>query len=1074
MPTLVSTGQITIVDQNDGLNLSLSKPAVVVPTATDGSGGTYGPGVTSTDVSVSNGADDDTLNWTYAFDASAGVTASMSGIRLTVTAMANDYGTVTITASRPGYASMVGQFSLAKAKVGKQGEVGTPGLNTANLMLYKRSDSAAANKLPSAAITYTFATGAYAGITNGWSAVFPQTGGAYLHVTTATASNTAATDTIAPGEWAADSLLVTDGASGVRGNVNIYVITTGTAWSDAAAVAGVAAAGYGAVIKLDAVTLYRSDKTFSEQRFWDGGSWTSVAAVISGNLLVQGSITGDKLVANTVTADKIDGRSLTIKDPLGNILLGVGVPLSTSLAAAGTLNSDIVVGGRNLYSRTQSYSDPTSSGSVVAERYPYSTADAFTLQGVTGHTGFQRMAIPNLAVGPYTLSFNLRMRDGPDTVAIDLADTATQPISANQTNAHYVLHFTVTNADLPWLDFAAMSANAYYFSQFKLETGTVATTYTPSPEDVAADTAAAQAAATAAGTAAANAQAAATSAQTTATDAQTAAATANAAIANISSDSVLSKGEKPAIIAQYSQIASEEAGNVAAAAALGLPTASYSAARLALANYLNGVPNGWNTTTTDSLIVAADFNAAFQNYYTARTTLLNAISAKLAANAATAQSAAAIAQSTAVSAGGVTLIGRNGVTVVGNVATKTGGTEGWNADAYSKDGYTGGVVVSAMIPLVGYAIFGFSTSPGTSSGYDTIAYGIEPTADGNIGRIINGASSGIIGTYVATDVLGVSYDGQNARWTKNGAVISTAAVATPITAPLYFDSSIYTLSMVLSNITFTGQTSNAWSAVGGTGKPADNATVGATFGLNVFGQMTAATVPTYIAANALTDTQIGGNLKSTNWAGPTTGPSAKGWLLERDTDTFYGYNAVLRGALMIGDYSGYAWPAAGGRGAYLGPGGLLLGNLSSNKYLQASADGDVYMPGFRVVNSQVYVDNPIITGGILDAFYSNNSGGGINGSYANGGATYGTLSMNVVGGRAPFNYYWFINPGNASGTVKVRVSFQGGAPNAPVATILGSGTNDDLDGTVMCICIDANGRAVTAAFAFYVRHGVPP
>lgn len=38
--------------------------------------------------------------------------------------------------------------------------------------------------------------------------------------------------------------------------------------------------------------------------------------------------------------------------------------------------------------------------------------------------------------------------------------------------------------------------------------------------------------------------------------------------------------------------------------------------------------------------------------------------------------------------------------------------------------------------------------------------------------------------------------------------------------------------------------------------------------------------------------------------------------------------------IMGGDYTGYAWPAAGTTGFYLGPSGLLLGNYNNGKYLQ--------------------------------------------------------------------------------------------------------------------------------------------
>lgn len=50
---------------------------------------------------------------------------------------------------------------------------------------------------------------------------------------------------------------------------------------------------------------------------------------------------------------------------------------------------------------------------------------------------------------------------------------------------------------------------------------------------------------------------------------------------------------------------------------------------------------------------------------------------------------------------------------------------------------------------------------------------------------------------------------------------------------------------------------NVWNSVTGTGKPANNATVGAQFGVNISGQMTAATASTYIANGAIAEAQIG-------------------------------------------------------------------------------------------------------------------------------------------------------------------------------------------------------------------------
>lgn len=104
---------------------------------------------------------------------------------------------------------------------------------------------------------------------------------------------------------------------------------------------------------------------------------------------------------------------------------------------------------------------------------------------------------------------------------------------------------------------------------------------------------------------------------------------------------------------------------------------------------------------------------------------------------------------------------------------------------------------------------------------------------------------------------------------------------------------------------------------------------------------------------------VGGPLKSSNYL---TG--SNGWILRTDGSAEFS-DIVARGSiystsgsiggiginasgLNAGSYTGYAWPASGG-GFHLGPFGLLMGNHSANKYLQVTADGDLYAPGFTIV-----------------------------------------------------------------------------------------------------------------------------
>lgn len=91
-------------------------------------------------------------------------------------------------------------------------------------------------------------------------------------------------------------------------------------------------------------------------------------------------------------------------------------------------------------------------------------------------------------------------------------------------------------------------------------------------------------------------------------------------------------------------------------------------------------------------------------------------------------------------------------------------------------------------------------------------------------------------------------------------------------------------------------TTAVWSSVSGTGKPQDNATVGATFGdyygsgKNISGTITPGNISTYIANAAIGNAQIGGDLYSSNWSGW----GGNGWLLSR-AGNMYINNLYARG-----------------------------------------------------------------------------------------------------------------------------------------------------------------------------------
>lgn len=137
----------------------------------------------------------------------------------------------------------------------------------------------------------------------------------------------------------------TTGPNGQRGT-KILAVSGYTTWSDASAVAELAAAGFGAPIDRDQVTLY--SLTFSMTKYYQGGSWYALGTYIDGNLLVQGSIATLALGAEVVTAAKIDARGLSIKDAAGNVVLSAGTPLTAAYMNAG-------IGAGNLISNSGPY-----------------------------------------------------------------------------------------------------------------------------------------------------------------------------------------------------------------------------------------------------------------------------------------------------------------------------------------------------------------------------------------------------------------------------------------------------------------------------------------------------------------------------------------------------------------------------------------------------------------------------------------------------------------------------------------------------------------------------------------------
>jgi hypothetical protein len=123
-----------------------------------------------------------------------------------------------------------------------------------------------------------------------------------------------------------------NGTPGARGAGQYFA--GGSAWSDGTA----NAATPGDNVVSDVVTISNGG-TFAMTKRWDGAAWNAIGAVFDGSLFVTGSINGAALKVGTVE----------IRKPDGTLILGAGGTLAAEAAAPGTKNSEIVVGGRNLF-----------------------------------------------------------------------------------------------------------------------------------------------------------------------------------------------------------------------------------------------------------------------------------------------------------------------------------------------------------------------------------------------------------------------------------------------------------------------------------------------------------------------------------------------------------------------------------------------------------------------------------------------------------------------------------------------------------------------------------------------------
>ena len=221
----------------------------------------------------------------------------------------------------PNNASILMSASTSLFHLNAAGDVDVPAITITATLIGLEGD-----------VTFTVDGAALTGVT-GKSAVVR-----YVDMTGPAAIITASL--VAGGQTFAQSCIIgvvrdgdgTPGAPGARGAGQYYA--GGSAWSDGTA----NAVTPGDNVISDVVTISNGG-TFAMTKRWDGSAWNAIGAVFDGSLFVTGSINGAALKAGTVE----------IRKPDGTLILGAGGTLAAEAAAPGTKNSEIAVGGRNLF-----------------------------------------------------------------------------------------------------------------------------------------------------------------------------------------------------------------------------------------------------------------------------------------------------------------------------------------------------------------------------------------------------------------------------------------------------------------------------------------------------------------------------------------------------------------------------------------------------------------------------------------------------------------------------------------------------------------------------------------------------
>lgn len=571
-----------------------------------------------------------------------------------------------------------------------------------------------------------------------------------------------------------------------------------------------------------------------------------------------------------------------------------------------------------------------------------------------------------------------------------------------------------------------------------------------------------------------------TTAMNAANAAQTSANTANSLLADISSDSLLTSSEKPAVVKEYNILIGEQAGISAQATSYGITTeaATYTTALSALTTYVNGL-TGWNVIPGSNVaIVGATFRTNFQNVYAARQALLNAILAAsktltgtaqtTANNAATAASTAQTAANTANTAHanlasdnilspsekpsvvqdhGVIIAEQAGITAQATSYGITTELTAYTNAVSALVSYLGGLTGWNTVPGVDVVIVGTTFRTQFSNVYTTrqtvlnaiaarakVLADNAQTAANNAQGTANTVTSTLSNNYTTTvgmnsaissaiTTLESSVDGDLVSL-QSSLTTNIGAVQTDLNGVKSNLNAQYLLRLNVNGLVGGMGIYNNGTSVD-VGFTADNFFIGSTQANKIAPFIVTGGV-VYMKEAVIQDGTIGSakiadNISSTNYT--ETGATSSGWAISKLGNAIFNQVSV-RGQINTGEYIGYAWPiAVAGRGTHLSNAGLLMGNyFGTQGYFQYEAATGYLSIGFAgqqklgLDSSGNLTINGTLTAGAVNAVNTINIAG--NAVTVPTGVNFSSVAPSIT-----------ITPSSASTKVMVIVNIQGTLSN---------------------------------------------